>query len=177
MRLFFLFMPTLRKCKPSDTAELLQLAQRTFVEAFEKDNNPEDFADYLQKAFNLSEMQRQLDNPDSLFYFVYVEEQLAGYLKLNKGPAQTDLRDDTALELERIYVDKPYQNQGLGQWMLKQAIQIAQSAKVNSIWLGVWQRNTGAVRFYERMGFEKFGSHPYWIGKDKQTDWLYRLEL
>ncbi len=170
-------MPVLKKCTLSDAPQLLQLARRTFVEAFEKDNNPEDFADYLETVFTLSGMEAQLSNPDCLFYFVFNREHLVGYFKLNRGPAQTDLRDDTALELERIYVDGTFQGQGIGKWMVLQAIDIAQTAKMTSIWLGVWQRNTNAIRFYERLGFKKFGSHPYWIGNDKQTDWLYRLEL
>ncbi|MEM8764288.1 MAG: GNAT family N-acetyltransferase [Bacteroidota bacterium] len=170
-------MPVLKKCTLSDATQLLELARRTFVEAFEKDNNPDDFSQYLDTAFTEPKIKAQLSNPDCLFYFAFQEEDLVGYIKLNKGPAQTDVRNDTALELERIYVDDTFQGQGIGQWLVEQAIQIAQKAEMTSIWLGVWQRNTGAIRFYERLGFKKFGSHPYWIGNDKQTDWLYRLEL
>ncbi|MEL6483554.1 MAG: GNAT family N-acetyltransferase [Bacteroidota bacterium] len=170
-------MPTIRKCILSDAPQLLQLARRTFMEAFEKDNNPDDFSQYLETAFTLPAIQAQLSNPDCFFFFVFIDSDLVGYFKLNKGPAQTDLRDDTAMELERIYLDAAYQGQGIGQWMVEQAVEIAKTAKKNAIWLGVWQKNSGAVRFYERFGFKKFGSHPYWIGNDKQTDWLYRLEF
>lgn len=45
------------------------------------------------------------------------------------------------------------------------------------LWLGVWQENKGAIQFYERHGFQKFGTHPYFIGSDEQTDWLMRFHL
>ena len=138
-------MPVLKKCTLSDATQLLELARRTFIEAFEKDNNPDDFSQYLETTYTLPGIKAQLSNPDCSFYFVFIDSDLVGYFKLNKGPAQTDLRDDTALELERIYVDGTFQSQGIGKWMVQQAIDIAQTAKMASIWLGVWQRNTNAI--------------------------------
>ncbi|MGB5647238.1 MAG: GNAT family N-acetyltransferase, partial [Muriicola sp.] len=80
-------------------------------------------------------------------------------------------------ELERIYVLTHYQGQGIGDWIMEQVIRLAKEAEKRFIWLGVWEKNTAAIRFYEKKGFIKFGKHPYYIGKDKQMDWLMKLDL
>ena len=114
---------------------------------------------------------------DSDFYFAYLKNELVGYFKLNKIAAQAEQFAEQSIELERIYVVEDFQNQGIGKLMLLKAIEFAQKYKPKFIWLGVWQENKNAVRFYEKLGFQKFGTHPYFIGKDKQTDWLMKKRL
>ena len=61
--------------------------------------------------------------------------------------------------------------------MLFKIIDIVKAKQVSFLWLGVWQKNNAAIRFYERLGFTKFSTHPYFIGKDKQIDWLMKLNF
>lgn len=42
------------------------------------------------------------------------------------------------------------------------------------IWLGVWEHNQKALRFYEKMGYEHFGEHTFLLGDDVQTDYLMK---
>ena len=70
-----------------------------------------------------------------------------------------------------------FQGKQIGKAMLYKAIAIARSKKASFLWLGVWKKNKEAIKFYERYGFKKFMTHPYLIGKDKQTDWLMKLVL
>ncbi len=168
----------LQKCSFSDLEVLLQISKETFIDTFEKDNNPDDFQAYLDSAFTPQAFKAQLSNPASQFYFVYDEKTLVGYLKLNKTPAQTEVNDGNSIELERIYVLKQYQGKRIGQWMLKKAIQLSQQQKgIRYIWLGVWEHNTKAIQFYQKNGFQKFGQHSFFIGKDEQMDWLMRLDF
>ncbi len=170
-------MPVLKKCTLSDAPQLLQLARRTFVEAFEKDNDPEDFRAYINEAFAKNNIEKQLHDSDSTFYLVYRKEVLVGYFKLNQNGSQTDIKSEDSIELERIYVLKDFQGNQIGEQMLWKAQKIGCKKVKNFLWLGVWQKNKGAIRFYEKHGFVKFGTHPYYIGNDKQTDWLMRFDL
>ena len=102
---------------------------------------------------------------------------MVGYLKINFGTAQSDIEDDSALELERIYVSKEFQGRQIGSQTLTKVLELAKNQNKQYVWLGVWEQNQGAIRFYERYGFIKFGEHPYYIGSDKQTDWLMRYDL
>lgn len=96
---------------------------------------------------------------------------------MNQHQAQTDMKSDDGMELERIYILDEFQSRGYGKWILDKLIQLGLQAYKSFLWLGVWEKNEKAIRFYQRHGFVKFGTHPYYIGKDKQTDWLMRLDL
>ncbi|SDQ15791.1 GNAT family N-acetyltransferase [Flagellimonas zhangzhouensis] len=170
-------MLSYRKCTISDLEILTKVSKETFIDAFEKDNNPVDFQNYIQQAFSIKKITTELKNPNSHFYFVFDDNTLVGYFKLNTESAQTDVHDPTALEIERIYVLKEHQGKKIGAWMLQEIISLAHKMEKTFIWLGVWEHNTNAIRFYQRHGFQKFDEHPYFIGDDKQTDWLLRIRL
>ena len=165
------------KCRDTHLNDLLNIAVTTFRDAFESMNNPEDFQQYLQTAFNKEQLSKELSTTGSSFYFLYVDKKLAGYLKTNEHEAQTEMKDPQAMELERIYVLPGYQGKGNGQFMLEWVKSRARTLGKQYLWLGVWKSNTDAVRFYESCGFSIFGEHPYYIGKDRQMDWLMRLDL
>lgn len=167
----------LYKCQPSDLVQLSVISRKTFREAFEADNDPEDFKAYMDFAFNKTKLLSEIKNPHTDFYFVFLYDDLVGYFKLNKQDAQTDLKLDKSMELERIYVDNEYQGIGIGKWILDEVKRIAFELQKQFLWLGVWEKNTKAIEFYHQQGFIKFGTHPYYIGMDKQTDWLMRYDL
>ncbi|WP_159302656.1 GNAT family N-acetyltransferase [Maribacter litoralis] len=168
---------TYTKCSLQNVEQLRLISEQTFVNAFEKDNDPSDFKDYIEKAFALNKIKAELLNPDSDFYFVYRNDELAGYFKLNVLSAQSDVKRDDSIELERIYVLKSYQSLGLGKQILDRIKSLAQEKNKKMLWLGVWEENTRAIQFYHRHGFQKFDTHPYFIGTDEQTDWLMRFDL
>ena len=164
-------------CKLTDLEQLIELSKSTFKEAFEKDNNPLDFQNYIEKAFARKTLEREMTNKDTQFFFVYDKKNVVAYFKLNIGNAQTDVKLNESMELERIYVLPQYQGAGLGEHILSKVKKMALLQHKTMLWLGVWEKNERAIRFYQRQGFEKFATHPYFIGQDEQTDWLMRFEL
>lgn len=161
----------------TDAARLLELSRRTFFDAFEHLNAAEDMEAFASKAFTFKTFEQQLNNPDSQFYYAMVDGEPAGYIKLNYRTAQTELQDAKSLEVERIYVLQQYQGQQIGKQLMEFSIQTAVDENLDYIWLGVWEHNAGAIRFYQSKGFEAFGSHGFSLGEDKQTDILMRKEL
>ncbi|PKA98366.1 ribosomal protein S18 acetylase RimI-like enzyme [Flavobacteriaceae bacterium MAR_2009_75] len=168
---------SLKICTSDELKILVDISRKTFVDAFEEQNNPEDFKTYIDSAFSEEVLSKELSNNDSAFFFVYKDDKLAGYIKINEGQAQTDIKDPEALELERIYVLEAFQGQKIGKWLLEKIKNLAIEKRKGLIWLGVWEKNTDAIKFYQNYGFSKFGTHPYIIGSDKQTDWLMRYKL
>ncbi|MGB6150388.1 MAG: GNAT family N-acetyltransferase [Pricia sp.] len=167
----------LRQCRSNDLDRLAEISRKTFVDAFETDNNPDDFKAYIDSAFKKDKLSSELENRDTAFYFVFQDSALVGYLKLNENDAQSDIKAEEDIELERIYVLQDYQGQRIGEWMLNEVKKIASAKKKRFLWLGVWENNRKAIQFYRKHGFSKFGTHPYYVGNDKQTDWLMRFEL
>ncbi|MDO9037213.1 MAG: GNAT family N-acetyltransferase [Lutibacter sp.] len=166
-----------KKCTLKNLDELINISRITFINAFEKDNNQEDFNNYMNSALSKETIEVELLNPNSIFYFTYFNNALVGYFKLNENDAQTEQYNQNTIELERIYVLNQFQGQQIGKHMLSKTIEIAKAKKHSFLWLGVWEKNTAAIRFYERYGFVKFATHYYYIGNDKQTDWLMKLNL
>lgn len=161
----------------SDAATLLELSRKTFFDAFLYRNNPADMEAYASTAFTIPKFEQELNNPDSQFYFALISGEIAGYIKLNCNTAQTELQDPNALEVERIYVLQEYQGQQIGKQLIDFAVQTAIDKNLSYTWLGVWEHNTKAINFYKSKGFKQFGSHPFILGNDKQTDILMRKEL
>lgn len=167
-----------KKCTIEDLDTLIELSRTTFIDAFEKANDPDDFKRYIQKAFNREQITSELMNKDSLFYFIVTEtDGLVGYIKLNRKESQKEQFDLEAIELERIYIKKEFQGQRYGKEALLMVIDIARTHKASCLWLGVWEQNKRAIAFYQRHGFKKFGEHPYLIGEDEQYDWMMKLAL
>lgn len=167
----------IRKISVTDLYLLQAISRQTFTETFADVNTEEDMTQYLSESFNAERLTSELVNADSEFYFAEVDEIPAGYLKVNFGEAQTDIRDRNALELERIYVLKEFLGKHVGQILLDKTIQIAQSCNLDYVWLGVWEHNHRAKKFYAKNGFVEFGRHDFWLGNDKQTDLMLRLEI
>ncbi|MCA6073742.1 GNAT family N-acetyltransferase [Fulvivirga sedimenti] len=161
----------------SEIGELAEISYRTFDEAFRHLNNPDDFNAFIAEAFTIEKISHEFHNPEVEFYFANAGDERAGYMKLNHGNAQTEHELDNALEIERIYVDSKFQGMKIGEFMVNFAIEKALQKKHDWIWLGVWEKNTRAIQFYERHAFIKFSKHTFIIGNDPQTDILMRRSL
>lgn len=172
-----MFTIQIRLVHPSEVELLLSLSRKTFYDAFEHHNNPDDFEAYTSKAFTEEKLLSEIENPDSEFYFAIIDNQLVGYIKLNYSSAQTEFQETDAIEIERIYILADQQGKNIGRQLLDFAINKAIEAGMRYIWLGVWEHNHDAMRFYQRHGFNTFSSHHFMVGNDKQTDILMKREL
>ena len=115
-------------------------------------------------------MEKELFNTSSQFYFVYLNDEIAGYLKVNTDDAQSEKMGDESLEIERIYIKNKFQKHGLGKYLLKKAMEIAMESNKAKIWLGVWDQNENAIAFYKKMAFVQTGAHSFYMGDEEQID-------
>jgi ribosomal protein S18 acetylase RimI-like enzyme len=168
---------TITRATINDLAVIQQVGQETFFETFVQSNTEADMKKYLAESFNDEKVKAELANPDSLFFIAWEEGNPIGYLKVNTGNAQTDLQDVNALEIERIYVKSAYHGKKVGNRLYEKALEVAQSLQKSYMWLGVWEENPRAIRFYEKNGFVAFDKHLFMLGDDAQTDILMRKPL
>ena len=161
----------------SDVSILRGIARDTFIETFSEANKAEDMERYLTENFSEEQLARELSNPDSFFYVAEVNGHVVGYLKLNTAHAQTEPQAADALEIERIYVLSNYHGNGVGQALYHHAMSVAKDRKASYVWLGVWEHNHRALRFYEKNGFTAFGTHIFQLGNDQQTDILMQKSV
>jgi ribosomal protein S18 acetylase RimI-like enzyme len=164
-------------CTAADIDQLIEIGIETSRDTFDGMTGADVMAGYLAEAFNEQKIGGELANRDSRFIFLHVGGDLAGYLKVNENEAQNDLREPTGLEIERIYLRRRFQGQGLGRALLERELQIAREKQKTCVWLGVWERNEKGIDFYERMGFRKAGTHDFFMGTERQTDFVMRMDL
>lgn len=160
-----------------DLAALQAIGRKTFVETFAANNSEENLAAYLAEGFSEQKLEAELQNEDSLFYFALQGEKVIGYLKVNFGDAQSEKQDPDALEIERIYVLQQYHGTQVGGLLYEQALAIAKAREAPYMWLGVWEENPRAIRFYQKQGFVEFGEHIFQLGDDAQRDVLMKKTL
>ncbi|MFE4814661.1 GNAT family N-acetyltransferase [Peribacillus simplex] len=167
----------IKKCTFEDSRELQEISYETFNETFKHQNTPENMNAYLERAFNLKQLEKELSNISSQFYFVYFNNQVAGYLKVNTNDAQTEEMGDESLEIERIYIKNKFQKHGLGKYLLNKAMEIAMERNKKKIWLGVWEKNENAIAFYKKIGFVQTGAHSFYMGDEEQMDFIMTKTL
>jgi ribosomal protein S18 acetylase RimI-like enzyme len=160
-----------------DLTALQAIGRQTFIETFSESNSADNMAKYIETGFTIEKLSEELVQENAAFYFALEGEAIIGYLKLNWGSSQTELKDQKSLEIERIYVLKAYQGKKIGQLLYEQAIQIAKEKNANYIWLGVWEENHRAIQFYKKNGFVAFDKHIFQLGDDAQTDIMMKLIL
>ena len=172
---------TLKKVSIANVAQLQKIGMTTFSETFTEFNTPENLNKYLVESFSIEKLTSEINNTSSEFYLalddVKDDTNPIGYLKVNFGKSQTELKDSKSLEIERIYVLKEYQGKDVGQLLYQKALTIAKQSNVEYIWLGVWEKNVRAINFYKKNGFVTFDTHVFKLGDEQQTDFMMKLQL
>ncbi|PXY47386.1 GNAT family N-acetyltransferase [Flavobacterium hydrophilum] len=167
----------IKKISIKEIDQLQKIGRQTFQETFSESNSEDNMKSYLETGFSNEKLTAELTDENSEFYFAILENKVIGYLKINFGVSQTELKDNKALEIERIYVSKEFHGKSVGQLLYNKAIEIANHKKSEYVWLGVWEENQRAIKFYEKNGFVEFDKHIFKLGNDEQTDIMMKLQL
>lgn len=167
----------IRKIRETDIEKLQKIGKETFHETFFSQESAHDMEQYLQEKFSVSQLSLELKNPESIFFFSEIKDKVVGYLKVNIGKAQTENKLNKALEIERIYVLSKYHAKNVGSALLDKAFEIAKDYKVQTIWLGVYEKNYRAIHFYLKNGFIEFDRHKFKFGQDESINLLMKYDL
>lgn len=166
-----------QKVSIKEIYQLQQISKQTFFETFSSSNSEVNMEIYLEKEFSYEKLSAELNDKNVEFYFAIDEDKVIGYLKLNQAASQTELKDDNAIEIERIYVLKEFHGKNIGQLLYEKSIDIANQKGFQYVWLGVWEKNQRAINFYIKNGFIEFDKHIFKLGEDNQTDIMMKLNL
>ena len=167
----------LRSASSKDAAVLADFARQTFETAFGPDNNPDDMQAYLDKCFTKDQLKSELAKPDVIYLLAYDEKMLVGYVKLEVGPPPDYDSAINPVQLSRLYVDSHLLGKGIGTQLMALTLQECHQRGYESVWLGVWDQNMQARKFYERCGYQKIGTKSFILGNDTQIDTVYLLDL
>ncbi len=169
----------IRKATSVDAELLTDLSYTTFWDAFadHPKNAPDDLAHYMREAFNVEQIATELADPESIFLIAEIDGKTAGYAKLIADSTERGITATRPIELSRLYSHQEFLGRGVGQSLMDHCFEIARSGGHDVMWLGVWEYNPRAQRFYEKNGFREVGKHVFQLGSDPQTDLLMQREL
>jgi ribosomal protein S18 acetylase RimI-like enzyme len=162
--------------KIEELETLTKISRDTFVDTFSGHNTREDMELFLEGTFCTEILKAEMEQADNHFFFARHGSIEAGYLKLSTPPV-SDTGEEDCLEISRIYVVKEQLGNGIGKALMEFAFAFAQKKNKKCVYLGVWENNERAIRFYQRFGFKKCGEHIFIVGTDPQTDWLMKKDL
>lgn len=169
----------IRRGVVADAETLQPLAVKIFNDAFAANplNEPEDMRAYIAEAFSLEQTRRELADANLTFFIAEIEGEMIGYAKLQENSTEDCVSDAHPIELARLYVLQDFHGRGIAERLMNECFAIAEKKNYETMWLGVWEHNFRAQRFYEKLGFVRVGSHVFQLGKDAQTDWVMEKKI
>lgn len=162
-----------------DAQRLTPLAIKIFNDTFADNplNKPEDMDEYISEAFSFEQTRRELADENSIFFIAETDGEMIGYAKLQKHSREDCISDENPIELQRLYVAHGFHGRGVAAKIMQTCFEESKRQNFQTMWLGVWEYNYRAQKFYEKLGFQKVGNHIFMLGKDAQTDLVMEKKL
>lgn len=168
----------IRRVTAADAVALTAIARQTFYDTFTGTCTDEDMQSFLDQYYNPVQLGAELSNPETYCFFAETDGKPVAYLHFMEDYQHFPLMKKwKALELKRIYVLKEFHGKGIAQKLMDYIMQFAADHQYEVVWLGVWEHNLRAQKFYEKYGFKNSGhTHDFPIGNTPQTDvWLWKF--
>ena len=167
----------IRTASHSDAALLAALASRTFLQTFGPANTESDVALHLERHYGEDIQRKELADARCTYLIAEVGGTAAGFAMLRSVGSPACVNGGRPIEIHRFYVDAPFHGRGVAQALMSACEGEATRLQRGTLWLGVWERNDRARRFYEKMGFREIGSQEFLLGTDPQRDLVMQREL
>jgi len=168
---------TIRRAVQDDDKIISVLGIVTFYEAYFEQDEPLEMAHYLHESFNLSKIRTEIADENTAFFIIFRNETAVGYAKLREGVKYDCIEGENSVELQRIYLVERVYGSGIGEKLLNYCLEFAREKGFETLFLGVWQENPRAVRFYEKHGFRKVGTTTFPYGETFGTNWVMEKRL
>lgn len=171
------FMIKIKTGTIEDVNSLRDLCIETFYKKWKSTNTEEDMQCYMNEFFSNEKLKTELQDPEISYLISQSAEKFIAYTKIKRNSFEGDLGNLKPIEIQRMYVLESYIGQRIGESLMKEVIEIAKKEQFEVVWLGVWEKNYEAIKFYKRFGFDFYGSHDFVLGADITTDLLMKKVL
>ena len=167
----------IRRASLDDARLVSLLGTVTFFEAYFEQDDPQDLADYLHESVNPEKISAELASADTEFFILFRNNCAVGYAKMRTGAKAECIKSENSIELQRIYLVERVYGKGVGEALLEFCLDNARRRGFEIVWLGVWQENPRAIRFYEKHGFRKVGEITFPYGETVGRNWVMEKAL
>lgn len=170
-------MIRIRKAKIEEVPAIRELAIEVYTDTFADSNTPENLQAFFRDSYDLEKFKTEFYEADSVLYIALDNLKIIGFLRLRKSNEVAHLLGTNTIELHRMYIHRDYHGTAVARKLIEQAFEYAKKKNYEWMWLGVWEKNPRAQKFYAKWGFERFSEHIFQMGDDPQTDWLLKKRL
>ncbi len=170
----------LRPATPADAAALADFARDAFNAAFAHLYRPEDLAAFIAEWRTPERYLRYITDPATRVQLAEVDGQLAAYCIVVRGVLLDDHPEPHPVRpvfLNQLYCAGGMSGRGLGAALMDWAMAQAREWDADAVSLSVYSENFGAQRFYQRYGFAKVADTDFWVGQQRDAEFLYELRL
>jgi ribosomal protein S18 acetylase RimI-like enzyme len=162
----------IRPATVSDAGLLAKLGAETFFETFISLHDEQDLRTYIARAYEESYVRSCLEDAAVKYFIAYADATPVGYIKLILGSGKDDSAQFGEIELEKIYVLAAYHDRKIGRDLMLQAMGTTTELGCKTLFLGVWQENKRALKFYEKAGFRQVGTRTFTLGNTVCDDFI-----
>jgi ribosomal protein S18 acetylase RimI-like enzyme len=170
----------IRRVARDEAARLGALAADLFRIAYGPTHPEPTLSRYLSESFAPHDIEARIADPASAFLVAETDEgEWSGYAELRAGGPEAGrvfierpLPGSHPLEIVRFYVAPGHQGRGVAQDLMRACEDAAAQDAFDVIWLQAWQEASQALRFYEKSGFEKYGTAVFPFGERMDQDYL-----
>lgn len=161
----------------ADAAELSRVGMQSFNKAYRGTADDADIDAHLDAYFSESAIRGQMKLQSVRYFLASHGTSVTGFVKLRNREVPPPLSNDSAVEVQQLYVASEHQRAGVGQRLMDAAVADARRQRADSVWLSVWIDADWAISFYRRYGFEIAGELSFQLGRSEFRDYLmlYRL--
>lgn len=162
----------IRFALPSDAISLSKFAAEQFRTTYSTDTPESDLEAYISENFTTVKQCEEIESRHSRVLLAIFCENIIGYahVELDEGNRRSAF-------LNRIYVDTAWKGKAVGSALLAEVLANVRQQGTERVSLTVYERNTRAVAFYKRSGFDVIGTENFQVGDDKQTDFVMEKSL
>lgn len=168
---------TLRRGLPADLAHYAALCRETFSETFRESHTEDALARHVASAFPDAQLLAELSSVDQTVLAVEAGGAWIGYALVSRGPAPSGVHGTVPVQIDRFYVSSAWHGRGVALPLMQAALNEARQLGGDVAWLGVWEQNLRALRFYFRQGFAQVGRHVYLFDGMPEHDLVLALSI
>lgn len=163
-------------CSQKHKAVLTEIGATTFYDSYRYENTEADMQAYIVNTYTIEKLAQNLSNPNIVYFLAYNHQGDVGYIKLLLNQTNEKLQGQCA-EIEKIYVRQAFHGKGIAQHLMQFAIDYCKQQSYNNLFLGVWQENHKALKFYSKIGFKTFDTRTFQLGERLCDDYMLNLVL
>lgn len=168
---------TYRDATVADAQALSDLARETFVATFGALYPVADLKHYIAHTYGRELQAAEIADASMVHRLAEHNGALVGYARAGAYKLPFDNGDRSAFELHRLYVRDDVKGKGVAAALMDWTHQQALAAGAADLFLGVYQGNERAQRFYTRYGFEIVGEYLFSVGATRDPEYIMRKAL